>query len=86
MLLRVIEVGASLELNMSGYAQGVTMPHIDILRRYVRLGGQSATYGSDAHRPEHIAQFFPQACEILKSVGIRYLATYKELAPTYHKL
>lgn len=85
-LLRVIEAGASLEINMSEYERGVTMPHADILRRYAELGGRSATYGSDAHFPQHIARFFPQACELLKSVGISFLATYRQLSPTYHKL
>jgi histidinol-phosphatase (PHP family) len=77
-LKMVIEKGAALEVNMSGWNEGYSMPDIDVLKRYVQLGGQAAIYASDAHRPADIGRYYSEALEIMKASGIRYLARYKQ--------
>lgn len=86
-LRRVIDVGASLEINTSGYrVSAYPIPTPCILKQYVRMGGESVTFGSDAHAPDAIAQFFPQALALAKSCGVKYAATFTGQKPTYHAL
>jgi len=85
-LKRVIGAGAALELNMSEYAGGMTMPHPDILRRYVSLGGEAGIYGSDAHRPQDVGRHRREALEIMRSCGISYIASYRKRKQTLEKL
>ena len=86
-LKRVIEVGAALEINMSEYKDfGVTMPAIPIIDRYVELGGEIMTYGSDAHKAEDILRNYNDALCILKNAGVKYIATYNQLRQIQHKL
>ena len=46
----VIALGKCIEVNTSGYATtGDTFAHSSLLRRYVELGGENFTFGSDSH-------------------------------------
>ena len=85
-LKHVINIGAVLELNMSGFSEGYTMPHLDILRRYVQLGGNAALFASDAHEPRKIGQHYCDAVEIMKTAGIKYLASYEKRVQTLTKI
>ncbi len=77
-LKRVIEKGAVIEINMSGWGEGHSMPDIGVMKRYVELGGEAAIYASDAHRPEDIGRYYDEALEIMKASGIKYLAGYRQ--------
>ena len=85
-LKHVVNIGAVLELNMSGFSEGYTMPHFDILKRYVQLGGNAAIFASDAHEPQKIGQHYNDAVEIMKSAGIKYLASYEKRVQTLTKI
>jgi histidinol-phosphatase (PHP family) len=56
-------------------------PLPDILARYREMGGELITVGSDAHVPERIAGRFEETAGILRSLGFRYYAIYKERKP-----
>lgn len=76
-LRRIIHIGAALECNTSGYiSAGVPIAGPDIFRRYFELGGELVTLGSDGHRPDRVAQFYPRSMQMLREMGLRYIATY----------
>jgi histidinol-phosphatase (PHP family) len=55
-LLTAIRKGKALEINTGGLYKGTgkTNPEDRIIRRYLVLGGKKLSFGSDAHRPEHV--------------------------------
>ena len=59
-LKSAIRKGIAVEVNTGGLYKGAgaTNPEDRILRRYLELGGKRLTYGSDAHRPEHVGYGF----------------------------
>ncbi|MBS3990884.1 MAG: histidinol-phosphatase HisJ family protein [Erysipelothrix sp.] len=85
-LLRVvIKKGKGIEINTSGYKDAFNhaFPHPQILSWYQELGGHLITLGSDAHFPERIAQFYPQALESLESLGFKKIAVFKSMIPFF---
>lgn len=87
-LERLVKAGKGLEVNTSGYRQGLgkTIPVMRIIKDYRRLGGEIVTLGSDAHRAEDVAADFDVAMDILTSVGYRYFAFYRERQPVMLRL
>ena len=85
-LRRVIDDGAVLELNMSGFSAGYTMPDIDIIKRYAQLGGEAMIYASDAHEPKNIGQHYDAAVEIMKNAKIKYLASFDKRKASFAKI
>lgn len=81
----VIKKGKGIELNTSGYRDPFNhaFPHPKILTWYQELGGHLITLGSDAHFPQRVAQFYPQAIECLDSLGFRKIAIFKSMMPTF---
>jgi len=84
----LVESGKGLEVNTSGYRQGLgkTIPILRIIKRYYQLGGRIVTLGSDAHQAEDLAADFDVAMDILVSVGFQYFAFYREHQPVMLKL
>ena len=68
----------ALEVNTAGYRKGLgfSNPHPDILWRYLDLGGEKITIGSDAHEPENVGADFKKTAELLQAVGFRYLTVF----------
>jgi histidinol-phosphatase (PHP family) len=68
-LRSVINNNMYIELNTSGLRQDPKEPYpsLDVIREYVRLGGNKLTLGSDAHFPEHVGYAFPEVCGILNT-------------------
>jgi len=81
----VIKKGKGIEINTSGYRDAFNhaFPHPQILIWYKELGGDLITIGSDAHFPDRIAQFYPQALECLQSLGFKRIAVFKSMNPTF---
>lgn len=78
-LKHLIENGKCLEVNTGGFKYGLGQPNPDtsVLKRYRELGGELVTIGSDAHAPEHLAFDFPRAAELLRQLGFRYYAVFR---------
>lgn len=87
-LKTVIQMGKGIEANTSGYKYGLGRPHPseDILRRYLELGGEILTVGSDGHQPIHMAYDFDKACELLKHIGFRYYTVFEKRKPMFFLL
>ena len=86
---QLIEKGKGIEVNTSGFTRyklGHSLPSADFLRRYKELGGEIITTGSDAHSPRHVAEHFDVTCELLKSVGFRYITRFEKMKPAFIKL
>ena len=80
----VISQGKGIELNTSA---GTTVEQWrEVLALYRDLGGEVLTLGSDAHRPQFMAAAFPQALELLRALGFRWLCVYRRRTPLFCKL
>lgn len=82
-LRTLISRGQALEVNTAGLRKGLSFPHPkeEILRRYKELGGELLTLGSDAHYPSDVGADIKRCAGILKDLGFRYYAVYKERRP-----
>ena len=67
----IIRRKVALEINTSGLRQkiGVTLPTIDILKRYWDLGGRLITIGSDAHCVEDVGAGIRETAKALAGIG-----------------
>jgi histidinol-phosphatase (PHP family) len=79
----LVEKKKGIEINTSGKrnALDVFHPSEQIIKRYWELGGRIITLGSDAHRVEDHKDFFPQAIEMLKSIGVTHLTLFDKRIP-----
>ena len=82
-LSELITRGIALEVNTAPLTKGLPFfnPLPDVLARYRQMGGELITIGSDAHVPERIAGRFKDTAEILRSLGFKYYAVYKDRKP-----
>ena len=84
----IIQNGKGVEINTAGiaYGMGYAHPQIEVLQRYLQLSGEIITVGSDAHRPESIAQHFDVAYDILQQLGVKYITRFDKRKPRFVKL
>ena len=87
-LKKVIDCGKALECNTGGMSRGLSDPNpsFDVLRRYKELGGELITLGSDAHSPDTLGYEFDKVGDILKSIGFRYYAVFRNRRPCMYPL
>lgn len=83
----IISNGKGLELNTSGFEKtGDFFPTKEILARYHALGGEIITIGSDAHTSDRVGAHVFNALDEIKQLGFRYICTFTERKPIFHKL
>lgn len=84
----LIEHGKGLEVNTAGLKYGLPFahPHSDIIKRYIELGGEMVTIGSDAHKPEHVAYDFEKVKSLLRECGVKYLTKFKSRKPFFESI
>ena len=87
-LRTIIRKNIALEVNAGGFKKGlgVPNPNPDIIKRYVELGGEMVTVGSDAHRVEHVGLMFDQIALILEDCGLQYVTEFKKGSPVWRKI
>lgn len=87
-LKKVIADDKGIEINTSGYRKsfGAPLPDFDIVQRYIDLGGEIITLGSDAHVPEHIGECFDIVSEKLKDMSIMRVAYFENRKPVFLEL
>jgi histidinol-phosphatase (PHP family) len=88
-VLLLINDGKGIEINTSSFRYGMggrTTPSAEILRHYVRMGGETVTVGSDAHRAEDIGHMLGRAEDMARSAGLRYLAAFKDRKAEYLRI
>lgn len=84
----IIPEGKGIEINTSGYRYGInsSMPSSDILKLYKLCGGEIITLGSDSHVASTVADHFKKSLQLLDFLGFKYVATYTNKQPTFHKI
>lgn len=87
-LQTIIENGKGIEVNTAGLKYGMSdpNPHHEILQRYLELGGEILTIGSDGHCPQHMAYDFQKIPEYLKHLGFQYYTIFREQKTYFEKL
>ncbi len=78
-LRNCIEHGIALDVNTKGLRDRCRLltPGVEILRWYVELGGERATLGSDAHRPDHLGANFDVALEAMRVAGLKCVTMFE---------
>ena len=81
----LIQKEKALEVNTAGLVKGLTCfhPKLEIVSRYLKLGGKLITIGSDAHTPEAVASEFEKSEALLCSLGLKGYYVYKERKPVF---
>ena len=84
----IIDQGKCLELNTSpwGLMPPGQISRPDWLRRYAQLGGEYITIGSDSHLTQNTGAFFREAAALAREAGVKYLAVYEKMKPTFYPL
>lgn len=85
---KLIEYGIALEVNTSGYRQGLsdTLPPMNIVSRYLELGGEMITVGSDAHNTGDCGRDIERALCLLSDMGLKYITVFREGKPVMKKI
>lgn len=78
MLRHMVEHGKCLEINTSTLeTMGCTLPHESIIRRYIALGGEMFTFGSDAHDTQSDYRGIERTRERVRELGGKYQASFE---------
>ncbi len=83
----LIQNGIGIEINTSVYRTlDEKMWGLDILKRYVQLGGEFVTIGSDAHTPERVGWRIRDAIALAEQAKVRYIATFERKKCILHRI
>ena len=84
----LVNHGKALECNTSGLSCGLghTNPHPDIIKRFVQLGGEMITIGSDAHKPANIGFGFHTLKDMLAGCGVSHYTEFHRRKPVFYPL
>lgn len=79
----IIREGIALEINTGGYKSGLgrTNPGVDVIKRYLELGGIYLSIGSDAHTPDFYASEFSTVKSMLLSMGVKQYTIFQQGQP-----
>ena len=78
-LRHVIRLDKCLEVNTSGFATtGDTFAHSSIIRRYIDLGGELFTFGSDSHDVSRNYADIERAKDMVRQLGGKYQASFDQ--------
>jgi len=73
----IIDLGKCLEVNTNGRKEtGFDLPHPSLIKRYIELGGEDFTFGSDAHKTERCYDMIEDAKELVRSLGGKYQCSF----------
>ena len=87
LLKHVIRLEKCIEVNTAGYAAtGDVQPHSSILKRYIDLGGEIFTFGSDSHSVSRNYDQIERAKEQVRQLGGKYQAAFRNHQRTLYKL
>lgn len=85
----LVDEGKGIEINSGGLRRkgfNLFNPSAEILEFYKECGGEIITFGSDAHVAKDIAYGINEASDILKGIGFKYIADFKERKISFTKL
>lgn len=79
------ENGKGMEVNTAAWQDDPAWG-LDVLSRFVELGGEFVTFGSDAHTPERVGKRLVEARALALAAGVHYTATFHTLEPRFIKI
>lgn len=80
----IIERGKCLEVNTGGLkSTGDFLPAKELIKRYIELGGENFTFGSDAHDTDRAYADIEAAKDLVRSLGGKYQASFCAHVPTF---
>lgn len=81
----LISRGKGIEINTSGLRQSPkeSMPGLDVVKLYRKLGGQVLTIGSDSHNAADVGKGLLEAIELAKEAGFGYITTFDGRIPKW---
>ena len=86
-LKHIISLGKCLEVNTSGFAStGDTFAHSSIIRRYIELGGENFTFGSDSHAVDRDYDGIERAKDMVRAMGGKYQASFDQRRMTLWRI
>ena len=86
-LRHIIRLGKCLEVNTSGYAStGDTFAHSTIIKRYIELGGENFTFGSDSHAVDRNYADIERAKDMVRALGGKYQASFDQRRMTLWRI
>ncbi len=86
-LRHIINLDKCLEVNTSGFATtGDTFAHSSIIRRYIELGGETFTFGSDSHDATRNYADIERAKEMVRALGGKYQASFHRREMTRYRI
>lgn len=79
-LQNCVNHGIALDLNTSAMRQKaqIMTPNYQVLKWYKELGGDRVTLGADAHLASDVGAHFSEALNLLESVGLKHLSSFKK--------
>lgn len=81
-LKALVKRDKALEINTSGIkSMGVTMPDINVVKRFKELGGKYVTIGSDAHKRTDVGCNIEKGIETAKTCGFDYFTIFENRQP-----
>lgn len=87
LLKEIIRKDKCLEINTSGYVTtGDTLPHTSIISRYIELGGENFTFGSDSHEVDRNYADVERAKDAVRSLGGKYQASFDQRKRTLYRI
>lgn len=86
-LKHIITLGKCLEINTSGYATtNDTFAHSSIIRRYIDMGGELFTFGSDSHDTQRNYADIERAKDMVRAMGGKYQASFSKRKMTLYRI
>ena len=87
LLCAIIEKDKCLEINTSSYGvTGDTLPHSCIIKRYIELGGDKFTFGSDSHDTARDYADVERAKDAIRAMGGKYQASFCQGKRTLYRI
>ena len=87
LLQYIVDQDKCLEINTSGYnATGDTLPHSTIIQRYIELGGEKFTFGSDSHDVDRNYADIERAKDAVRAMGGKYQASFCQRKRTLYRI
>lgn len=87
LLQYVIDHDKCIEINTSGYGvTGDTLPHTSIIKRYIELGGETFTFGSDSHDVDRNYADIERAKDAVRALGGKYQAAFCQRKKTLYRI
>jgi histidinol-phosphatase (PHP family) len=86
---KLVDIGKGIEVNtkiLRVLKGGHTTPTIRMLKRFVELGGETVTTGSDAHSVSEVGANLKEAESLIQAAGLRYIATFRNREISYIKM